>query len=112
MYVQLSLNEELAELDKIIQDVSKYFSEQGSTTYNPRKKLAFKHIDSLLLASSKNVRRIIPLCPSTYVLLTFVLSKIKLHRGMITFNPILDLYFCSLLSKYILSALMAKDLAQ
>ena len=49
-----SVKDQLAELEKIIEDVTKYFPEQKNLVPASRKNLAFKHIDSLLL--ERNVR--------------------------------------------------------
>ena len=49
-----SVKDQLAELEKIIEDVTKYFPEQKNLVQASRKNLAFKHIDSLLL--ERNVR--------------------------------------------------------
>ena len=51
----------MAELDQIVADVSQYFDLEQSKC-KPRKTLAFKHIDSILLSLSRKVRTI-NFCP-------------------------------------------------
>ena len=53
-FLSQSVKDQLAELEKIIEDVTKYFPEQKNLVPASRKNLAFKHIDSLLL--ERNVR--------------------------------------------------------
>ena len=48
-FLSQSVKDQLAELEKIIEDVTKYFPEQKNLVQASRKNLAFKHIDSLLL---------------------------------------------------------------
>ena len=54
LFFSQSVKDQLAELEKIIEDVTKYFPEQKNLVPASRKNLAFKHIDSLLL--ERNVR--------------------------------------------------------
>ena len=54
LFISQSVKDQLAELEKIIEDVTKYFPEQKNLVPASRKNLAFKHIDSLLL--ERNVR--------------------------------------------------------
>ena len=49
----------MAELDQIVADVSQYFNLEQNKS-KPRKTLAFKHVDSILLSlSRKDVRKTI-----------------------------------------------------
>lgn len=47
----------MAELDQIVADVSQYFDLEQSKS-KPRKTLAFKHIDSILLSLGRKVRTV------------------------------------------------------
>ena len=51
----------MAELDQIVADVSQYFDLEQSKS-KPRKTLAFKHIDSILLSLGSRKVRTVNIC--------------------------------------------------
>ena len=51
------MKDQLAELEQIIEDVTKYFPDHENVARS-RKTLAFKHIDSLLLPRNVRISRV------------------------------------------------------